>query len=202
MRAGGAARPAGVSRGGGAGGAAGFTLVELLVALVLFSLLALAATALTGAALAGFTRTEAALGAARSIERARALMAADLGQAAPRISLDAEGRPVQAFTLTPSGFVLVRRGVTGLPPRVQKIAWGHDGDRLLRQGWPAVDGTLPDPPTVMLEGVEAVRIRVDGGRGFGETWVPATPEALPRALELTIVPRGGPPVVLLFLVAT
>jgi general secretion pathway protein J len=183
------------------GRAAGFTLVEVLVALALFSLLALAATALTGNALLTFTRTDAAMGAARSIERTRVLMAADLGQAAPRISLDAEGQPVQAFTLTPAGFVLVRRGVRGLTPSVQKIAWGHDGETLQRQSWPAVDNTLPDPPTTMLEGVEAVRIRVDGGRGFSETWAPPTPEALPRAVEFLITPKGGPPLVFLFLVA-
>ncbi len=182
-------------------GTQGFTLVELLVAFALFAGLAIAATALSGSALTTFARSETVLASAQSLMRARSLMAADLGQAAPRISRDPEGARIQAFTLTPTGFVMVRRGVAGLDPPLQKIAWGHDGQALLRQSWPAIDGTLPGPPTPMLTGIREVRLRVDGGQGFVDAWLPPAPEALPRAVELTLIPEQGAPIVMLFLVA-
>ena len=179
----------------------GFTPVELLVAFALFALLATAATLLTGTSLATFTRSETALAESAQLARTRGLLMADLGQAAPRVSLDSDGKPTQAFTLTPTGFVLVRRGVDGLDPPLQKIAWGHDGERLLRQAWPAIDQSLPGEARTMMEGVRAVRIRVDAGRGFEDSWAPPDPQALPRAVELTLEPVRGAPLVLLFLVA-
>lgn len=182
-------------------GAEGFTLVELLVAFALFSGLAVAATALSGSALTTFARSETVLASAQSLMRARSLMAADLGQAAPRISRDPEGSRIQAFTLTPTGFVMVRRGVSGLDPSLQKIAWGHDGKALLRQSWPAIDGTMPGPATPVLTGIREVRLRVDAGKGFVNAWLPPAPEALPRAVELTLLPEQGAPIVMLFLVA-
>ncbi len=51
----------------------------------------MAATALSGSALTTFARSETVLASAQSLMRARSLMAADLGQAAPRISRDPEG---------------------------------------------------------------------------------------------------------------
>lgn len=183
-------------------GAEGFTLVEVLVAFLLLAVVATVITLLSGSGVQAFARTETALGALGSLERTRALLASDLGQAAPRLSIGQSGERLQAFTLTPSGFVMVRRGVTGLSPEVQKIAWGHDGTHLLRQSWPAVDGTAPGPETVMLSGIRELRIRVDAGQGFTDRWDPREPQALPRAVELTLVPEGRDPVTLLFLVAT
>ncbi len=182
-------------------GSEGFTLVEVLVAFLLLAVVATVATLLTGSAVQAFARTETALGALQGLERTRALLASDLGQAVPRVSLGQSGERLQAFTLTPSGFVLVRHGVTGVSPQVQKIAWGHDGTRLLRQSWPAVDGAAPSPPTVMLTGIREVRLRADSGQGFTDRWEPREPQALPRAVEVTLVPEGRPPVTLLFLVA-
>ncbi|MFQ3664589.1 MAG: type II secretion system protein GspJ [Sphingomonadaceae bacterium] len=179
----------------------GFTLVEVLVAFFLFSLVAVAITALSGSAVTAFARSESALAALSAVTRTRALMAADLGQAAGRVSLDLSGQPIQAFTLTPAGFVLVRRGVSGITPSVQKIAWGHDGSRLLRQTFPAVDGAPPGEAVTMLEDVREVQLRVDAGQGFTEQWIPRTPQDLPRAVELTLVPGRGAPITMLFLVA-
>jgi general secretion pathway protein J len=127
----------------------GFTLVEMLVALAIFSIVASVGVALTSGALAATARSGAALETVGEVERLRRALAADLGQAAPRISLSVSGQPLPAFTLTPEGFVLVRRGVTGLQPSVQKVAWGFDGSRLLRQTWPRVDGAEPGPAVVM-----------------------------------------------------
>ncbi len=182
-------------------GAEGFTLVEVLVAFLLLAVVATVVTLLTGSAVQAFARAETATAALQRLEQTRALLASDLGQAAPRLSLGQSGERLQAFTLTPSGFVLVRRGAAGTGTPVRKIAWGHDGSSWLRQSWPAVDGAAPGASTVMLAGVREVRIRVDGGRGFTDRWEPREPQALPRAVELTLVPEGRPPVTLLFLVA-
>lgn len=112
---------------------AGFTLVEMLVALLLFGIIASVATALTMASTRSFAATDGALASLLSVEGARSVLAADLGQAARRPSLAADGKPMPAFTLLPEGFVLVRRGVGGTLPTIEKIAWGFDGSRLLRQ---------------------------------------------------------------------
>lgn len=182
-------------------GARGFTLVEVLVAFLLLAVVATVATLLTGSAVQAFARAETATAALQRLEETRALLASDLGQAVPRLSLGQSGERLQAFTLTPSGFVLVRGGAAG-GPAVRKIAWGHDGSHWLRQAWPAVDGAAPGASTVMLAGIREVRIRVDAGQGFADRWEPREPQALPRAVELTLVPEGRPPVTLLFLVAT
>jgi general secretion pathway protein J len=180
----------------------GFTLVEMLVALAIFGIVSMVGVALASSALGATARSEMALARVSSLERTRQALAADLGQAVPRVSLSVEGRPLPAFTLTEEGFVLVRRGAHGLVPPVQKIAWGFDGRRLLRQTWPQVDGAEPGPATVMMEGVSAVSLRVHDADGWQSGWAPEAPEQLPRAVELTVVPASGPPLVLKFLVAT
>jgi general secretion pathway protein J len=182
-------------------GQAGFTLVELLVALLLFSLLAAAATALTAGATRSLLASDSALAELDGVTRTRAILAADLGQAAQRPSRGADGALLQAFTLTPDGFVFVRRGLSGVLPNVQKVAWGFDGERLLRQTFPAVDGAEPGPATVMVDGVTDVRLRVAGPEGWQDGWSPRRPERLPRALELTLARANGPPVTLIVAVA-
>jgi general secretion pathway protein J len=179
----------------------GFTLVEMLVALMLFGIIATVATALTVGATRSFAATETALASVTSIEGARAVLAADLGQAAQRPSLAADGRPMPAFVLTPDGFVLVRRGLSGALPNVEKVAWGFDGQSLLRQTFPSIDTALPGRATVMVAGVSAIRLRVAGPQGWQPGWAPQKPEDLPRAVEITLVRADGVPIVMKFLVA-
>ncbi|MCG2842733.1 prepilin-type N-terminal cleavage/methylation domain-containing protein [Sandaracinobacter sp. RS1-74] len=184
-----------------AGRSAGFTLVEMLVAVLLFGLIASIATTLTIGATRSFAATDGLLSALSNLEGTRAVLAADLGQAARRPSLAADGKPMPAFLLLPEGFVLVRRGVGGTLPNVEKVAWGFDGERLLRQSFPAIDGAQPGPATVMLPGVSAIRIRVASASGWQDHWQPSRPEDLPQAVEITLVRADGLPVVLKFLVA-
>lgn len=182
-------------------GEAGFTLVEMLVALALFGIIISVATGLTAGATRSFAASEAALANLTDLETARGLLAADLGQAARRPSLAPDGRPMRAFTLTPDGFVLVRRGVGGVLPRVEKVAWGHNGEALLRQRFLAVDSGAPGEPVAVVGGVTAVRVRVAGESGWQTSWEPADLEALPRAVEVTLVRATGPEIVMKFLVA-
>ena len=180
---------------------AGFTLVEMLVAVLLFGIIASIAAALTMSATRSFAKTDGVLASLSNMEGARAVLAADLGQAAKRPSLAADGKRMPAFMLTPEGFVLVRRGVGGVLPNVEKVAWGFDGESLLRQTFPSIDGSPPGPAVVMLPGIKAIRIRVGGPNGWQDHWAPQRPEDLPRAVEITLIRADGVPVTMKFLVA-
>jgi general secretion pathway protein J len=179
----------------------GFTLVEMLVSLLIFGIIAAIATALTTGATRSFAASSGALASVSDLETLRALLAADLGQAARRPSLGAEGAPMPAFTLTPTGFVLVRFRPGGMAPEIEKIAWGFEDGRLLRQPFTAIDGGAPGPAIAVASGFAAVRLRVADARGWQEGWAPPSPDALPRALELTLVRADGIPITMKFLVA-
>lgn len=181
---------------------AGFTLVEMLVAVLLFGIVASIAAALTASAARSFTTSDEALARVADLESARALLAADLGQAAPRPSLAADGRILPAFTLLADGFVLVRRRPEGALPAIEKVAWGLVDGRLVRQPFPAIDGAEPGGAIEMVPGVAAIRLRVAGPEGWTERWAPARPEALPRALEMELVRADGLAVTMKFLVAS
>lgn len=179
----------------------GFTLVEMLVALMLFSVIAGAATLLAFTATRSFAISDGRLAGADALNRTRALLTADLAQAAARPTVADTGALLPAFWTGPEGFVAVRRGVNGVAPSVQKIAWGFDGRRLLRQSWPTLDGSAPENPVVMLDGLQSVRLRVATAAGWQDRWQPQRYDELPLALELTIVRADGVPVVMKFLVA-
>ncbi|WP_181160007.1 GspJ family type II secretion system protein [Sandaracinobacter neustonicus] len=179
----------------------GFTLVEMLVSLLIFSIIASIATAMTVGATRSFAASSTALAALSDLDRTRSVLAADLGQAAERPSLAADGSPMPAFTLTPDGFVLVRYRAGDVLPGIEKVAWGVVDGQLLRQPFPAIDGAPPGEPLAMLEGISAVRIRVADRNGWRDDWAPRQPEELPRAVEMTLIRAGGVPVTLKFLVA-
>lgn len=170
---------------------AGFTLVEMLVALSLFALVAGIGTLMAFTAARSHVATGARLASAQALLRARAILTADLAQAAPRVTHADTGATLPAFMLTRTGFVLVRRGVAGVLPSVRRVAWGWDGARLVRQSWATLDGGAPEPPVTLLTGVTGVRVRVATTAGWSDAWRPQRPQDLPRALELTLGRDGG-----------
>ena len=178
----------------------GFTLVEMLVALLLFGIIASVATALVTTASRSFVRSEQSLADIGSLEAARSALASDLGQAAPRPTMAADGGLLPAFVLMPEGFVLVRRGLSHQIPAIEKVAWGFDGHRLLRQTFPALDGAPPGRAIVMVNDVAGINLRVADDRGWQTHWKPEQPDSLPRALELTLQRTHGPAVTMRFLV--
>ncbi len=180
---------------------AGFTLVEMLVSLLIFSIIAGIATAMATGATRSFAAAQGALGTVVALEDTRAILAADLGQAARRPSLAADGKPMPAFTLTPEGFVVTRLRSEAAVPAIEKVAWGLVDGNLLRQPFPSIDGSAPGDPVVMATGLSAVRIRVATPAGWSDSWAPSAPEELPRALELTLVRADGVPIILKLMVA-
>lgn len=184
----------------GSSGEAGFTLVEMLVSLLIFGIIASIGTAMATGATRSFAASQGALGAVTALDDMRTILAADLGQAARRPSLGADGKPMPAFILTPDGFVLTRYRAEGALPAIEKVAWGQVDGRLLRQPFPAIDGAAPGDPTPMAEGLSTARFRVMTATGWSETWAPTDPSDLPAALEMTLVRRDGVPVTLKLLV--
>jgi general secretion pathway protein J len=172
----------------------------MLVSLLIFGIIASIATAMATGATRSFAASQGALGTVTALDDMRTILAADLGQAARRPSLGADGKPMPAFTLTPDGFVLSRYRAEGAVPAIEKVAWGQVDGRLLRQPFPAIDGAPPGEAVPMMEGLSAARFRVMTATGWSDSWAPADPSELPRAVELTLERRDGVPIVLKLLV--
>lgn len=179
----------------------GFTLVELLVAMAIMGLLSTAAAMLISGASKSYVTSEQALAQVSGLEAAYALLAADLGQALNRPSIAPDGKLQPAFTMTPEGFLLVRGGVVGQLPSVQKIAWGFDGHALVRQSFTAIDGGEPGATTVVLPNVSGLQVRVADEKGWRDNWPMNRIEELPLAVELTLLQPRRPALVMKFLVA-
>lgn len=186
--------------GGRTGGQSGFTLVEMLVSLLIFGIIASIATAMATGATRSFAASQGALGSVTALDDTRTILAADLGQAARRPSLAADGKPMPAFVLTPDGFVLTRFRGAGALPAIEKVAWGYADGRLLRQPFAAIDGAPPDEAMVMTDGLSGARFRAMSAGGWSDSWAPADPADLPRAIEVTLLRSDGVPIILKLLV--
>jgi general secretion pathway protein J len=179
----------------------GFTLLELLVALAIFSLVAV--TAYSG--LAAVLDTEEALddhsGALSELQLAMQLMHRDLLQLTDRPIRDEYGDVQPALVAGGAPDVLISLTRSGWPNptgRVRsdlaRVAYGLDGDRLVRAVWPQLDRVAGMEPlrAELLSGVQTVDLRfLDAEGRWQDTWPPlgvgreADP-GLPRALELVI----------------
>jgi general secretion pathway protein J len=189
----------------------GFTLVELVVALFVFALIAAAGVSLLGYSVGAQASAGKRLDQVAAIRRIGALLTADLAQAAPRISRDAEGRQQVAFeggTGVPGTVALafVRRGWSNVDgearPSLQKVEYRFSGGVLFRQTWPLVDGSEPRPPSRVLAGVRSLALRYRVGGEWRERWDSRRPGALPKAVEAVIDIEGMGPVRQLFLTGT
>lgn len=184
--------------------AEGFTLVELLVAILLFGMLSAAAAALLRFGVDASGRTQERLDELAAITRARALMAADLGQAAPRPWRDATGARQAAFSGGDTVLRLVRRGWTNeggaARSSLQRVEYRLTADRLERQSWPMVDGSAPNPPSVLVSGVTALALRFHSGGQWLDRWEPDRSDRLPDAVEITVTSRVMPAVRQAFIV--
>ncbi len=177
----------------------GFTLVEMLVALFIFALIGVA-----GVAVSRFTadNQEAVRGRTERVaqlQRARAILKADLSQAAPRRTRGPDGA-VSAATfmgaqpISGAPFLtLVRRGRAnpdGAPrTSLQYVEYSLTEGRLERRVRAAPDGAPLGPPQVLIDRVSgaAASFLSDGA------WAPAFQGAgrlLPQAARLELDIEG------------
>jgi general secretion pathway protein J len=185
---------------------AGFTLVELLVAVLLFALLSAAAAGLLRFGIDARGATFFRLDALAATTRTRALLAADLGQAAARPWRDETGVGRPAFIGNTDGILLhlVRRGWRndGQAPRasLQRVEYRLSGDRLERRSWPMVDGAVANPPATMISGITELSIRFHSRGQWRDRWDPERRDQLPDAVELIISAPASPTLRQAFLV--
>ncbi|PZN92200.1 MAG: type II secretion system protein GspJ [Alphaproteobacteria bacterium] len=185
--------------------AAGFTLVELLIGLAIFAILSLAGVSLLSFSIDARQRTGERLDTLAGVVRTRALLSADLAQAAPRPWRDSNGLRHPAFAADGTMVLeLVRRGWRNdggaARSSLQRVAYRLSGDRLERLSAPMVDGTVANPPAVLLTGVTTLRLRFHSAGEWRSDWQPAAPDVLPDAVELTLAAAAVPELRQVFLV--
>ncbi len=191
-------------------GQAGFTLIELLVALMIFAMLAAAGVLLLGNSVSAQAQVKERLDDMAAVQLAGGALAADLGQAVPRISRTEAGTLAPAFWSHREGeAVPVMQFVRGgwdnlgdLPrPSLQKVEYWVRQGRLERRTYRQVDGAAGEEPATLLDHVDDVALRFRDARGeWRDEWIPTQPDLMPRAVELTVTRSGEAPVTLRFLV--
>lgn len=189
---------------------AGFTLIELLVALMIFAMLAAAGVLLLGNSVSAQAQIKLRLDDMAAVQRAGGALAADLGQAVPRISRTEAGTLAPAFWSHREGesvplLQFVRGGwdnLGDLPrPSLQKVEYWVRQGRLERRTYAQVDGAAGDEPAALLDHVEDVALRFRDAKGdWRDDWAPTQPDLMPRAVEMMVTRTGEPPVTLRFLV--
>ena len=171
----------------------GFTLVELLVSLLIFGMLSAAGVALLSFSVRAQQVADVRLDELSAFRRAGALLTADLALAAPRMVRDTDGAPLAAFVGGAGGEGLllgfVRRGWENADeaprPSLQRVEYRFAGGRLERRFFPLLDGAAPLEPTILLDGVRAVRLRYRDRSGeWRDRWNPTAADELPKAVEL------------------
>lgn len=175
--------------------ARGFSLVEMLAALAVFALIAAAGVGVLSHAAASQGATQARMARVGELQRAHALLSADLGQAAPRRTRNAAGAgAVQAFTGTAEPgqgllLALVRHGWDnphGAPrASLQYVEYRLREDRLERSTRPMLDGAALDPPQTLIAGVRRVQLRYRYQNEWMDGW-PGGVDRVPEALRITL----------------
>lgn len=182
----------------------GFTLLELLVALAVFAIMAVAAY--SGLRAVSYTRAAVEEQSRRlaAVQLAVYRLEQDLAQAVERGIRDEYGEPQPALlggTLTADRLTLTRAGWDNplAQPRasLQRVAYRLRDGRLWRLHWPILDrGGLSAPrETLLLEKVQAFKIRFLDQKDWRDDWPPPSPltegpppnpDRLPRAVEVSL----------------
>lgn len=180
---------------------AGFTLVEMMVAVLIFAVLAVAGVGLLRASIETQVAVDNRLDGVNGQERVVALFTADLGQATARPQMDIGARKQIAFRGTSSSVSLIRGGWANpdeLPrSSLQRVEWTGSQSNVSRVAHLLLDGSDSSQPAIFHRGVETFALRyrrADGG--WTESFSSTEREMLPIAVELTIRPRGGPPLII------
>jgi general secretion pathway protein J len=185
----------------------GFTLLELLVALAVFAIMATAAY--SGLRSVLFTRAAVEEENRRlaAVQLAVFRLEQDIEQALPRGIRDEYGEPQPALRggeLLSDALVLTRAGwdnPLGQPrANLQRVAYRLREGRLWRLYWIVLDrgGAMEPRETLLLDQVSEFRVRfLDQSDAWQNDWpppansvaddsLPPDPNALPRAVEITL----------------
>lgn len=176
----------------------GFTLVETLVALFVFGLLAAAAVIVLGNSADAQLRLSDLSGEVQDMQRLRAVLRADLAQAAERQPRSEAGERQPAFEGSDGNgrlFALVRRGWENAGgagrASLQYVEYRiDDGSNLVRRSRPFVDGAAFTDPAMLVKGVGEVEAAFREGDSWRATWDPKPGAApIPVAVRLDIGTR-------------
>ena len=174
---------------------AGFTLVEMMIALFIFGLITAAGVTLLSLSARTQESSDRLLGELGELRRTSALLTADLGQAAPRLYRDRDGRPQRAFAGgagdAPMLLAFVRRGWDrGEGSVLQRVGYRLREGRLERLSFAHVDGGGEAVTMIVMDGVTALRLRYRDDEGsWRERWDPTDATRLPEAVELVTSSR-------------
>lgn len=169
----------------------GFTLVEMLVALLVFAMLAAAGVAVMSFAVDNQGAVRHRTDRLGQIQQTRAILKADLEQAAPRRTRGEDGQPARgAFAGGDGVLMLTRRGwdnPDGAPrASVQYVEYALVEGRLERRTRPALDGAALGRRQVLIDGVESLRVSFYAKGGWREAWTPSLTAPLPQAVRLDL----------------
>ncbi len=187
----------------------GFTLIEVMIALLIFALLAAAGVLVLSQSIDNRFVVKAATDRTAELQRLRASLSADLGQAAPRRVRAANGQPAFSTILAAEApgdplLVLVRAGWSNPEGRprasLQRVEYRLVEDRLERRVYPYLDGARPGPPQVLYQGVSAPALAFISEGAEAPRFLPSPGRPLPDAVRLDLTLEGYGPVRQLFVV--
>lgn len=176
-------------------GVHGFTLVEVMMALAIFGLVAATGVTVMAHSVDSQEVLRERMDRLGEVQRSRALLRADLSQAALRLARRSDGSSARdAFLGNRPGepgplFAFVRRGLenpAGEPrASLEYVEYRIVDGRLERSARVAVDGAVAPPPRVLLDGIRSARVAYRTGDRWNDGW-PGGTGALPRAVELEL----------------
>ena len=180
-----------------------------MVALLIFALLAAAGVLVLSQSIDNRFVVKAATERTAELQRLRASLSADLGQAAPRRVRAANGQPAASTILAAEApgdplLVLVRAGWSNPEGRprasLQRVEYRLVEDRLERRVYPYLDGARPGPPQVLYQGVSAPTLAFISEGAEAPRFIPSPDRPLPDAVRLDLTLEGYGPLRQLFVV--
>ena len=175
----------------------GFTLIEMMVALLIFALITAAGVAVMSSTLTNQGAVRVRVERYAELQRMRALVKADLSQAATRRTRGEDGLPA------PTAFAGVSPWVVGGPllaftrrgyenpdqaPRasMQYVEYALVEGRLERRTRPALDGARLGPAQVVLTDVESIQSAYLFDGVWRPTWRGEATADIPAAVRLNV----------------
>ena len=189
----------------------GFTLVEVLIALAVFALLAGAGALVLSQTIDTSFAVRAETDRIGDIQRMRALLKADLAQAAPRRTRAPTGRPLPRALMgpeTPDGpiLTLVRNGWANpsetARPSLQRVEYRVVEGRLERRVSPYLDGARAGPPQVLCRGVNDAAVTFIQNGSEAQAFAASGDRPLPDAVRIVMTLDGVGRLDQIFLVAS